>query len=275
MRTILHAIVDAANCADRSKDSTPSLKGVVVEWVEMAESNCMPEDCIRCSATDGKILAVCFSDPGKVWPKHGKIIVQAEGVKQIKNLLKRTEEAMDSRPSDALVSGQIETWFSAVDSDGRPIAPFQVLRIDVKCAGEGVVVPLVKDFCAPNIEAVMRPRRLTMGTPAGRLHTDYVQRAQDAVGWFGPPTWYTDGRCAFLFNRADLDREHDFALVMPAVGDDEAREIYPWGRPKDAAPADQGEPARPEPEPEPEPEPAGLDEPASSKTMPDDPNGVF
>lgn len=109
--------------------------------------------------------------------------------------------------------------------------------MDVPCCDDGMVVPLV-DTPPLSIEGVMAPRRLTMGCPAGRLSTGYVQAAQEAVGHYGPPTWYTDGRCAFLFNRHQPERAHDFALVMPVVGDDEERDLYPWGQPTGDAPAE-------------------------------------
>lgn len=231
MFTILNAILAAANCRDQSKDGPPALRGVVIEWVNLPESDYLPERVVRCSATDGKALAVVHVNPGKGWPEHGKLVVLADSLKVLGQLVKRTQSEIEARTPDIPVRGTIETWCSAYDEQGRPINPRQVIRVDIPCADDGMILQLAGDCTPPDIENVMRPRKLTMGTPPGRLSTGYVSSAQDAVGHYGPPTWYTDGRCALLFNRVAPERVHDFALVMPVVGDDEERVIYPWGMP--------------------------------------------
>jgi hypothetical protein len=237
MRTVLHAIIDAATCRDTAKDGNPQLRGVVVQWVDLPESGHLPERVVRCYATDGKALAVVHVDPGKGWPEHGALMIHPDAIKQLGQLLKRVDNELDERMPEVPIVGKIETWHNGYDAEGRMMQPRQILRLDVPCCDDGMVVPLV-DTPPLSIEGVMAPRRLVMGCPAGRLSTNYVQAAQAAVGHWGPPTWYTDGRCAFLFNRTQPERAHDFALVMPVVGDDEDRELYPWGRPEGDAPAE-------------------------------------
>ena len=242
MRTILHAIMDAACCAGKLKNDPPNMKGVTLRWVEVEASEYLGQHVVQAYATDGKVLAVVHVEPGENWPRHEPIIVSAEGVKAIGQLLKRVDKILDDRPNESTIRGQIETWCDAVAADGRKINPRQVLRIDVQVAGDGVVVPLVGNGEPLNIDAVMRPRRLTLGTPAGLLSTELVQAAQDSIGDWAAPIWYTDGRSGFLFNRIGGERHLDFALVMPITPAEIETERWPWGRPKveDAAEPNAG-----------------------------------
>lgn len=257
MRTILEAICDAANCAESDKDGSHVLRGVALTWVDLPESNSLPERVVRVWGTDGKALAVLHVDPGKGWPQHETIIVSAEGVKAIGQLLKKTGAEIDRRDGDAPVVGKVETWHDGYDADGRMIHPRQVLRIDVPCASQGIVVPLVNGV-PPDITGVMRPRQFKPGTP-GLLSLGYSQAIQAALGQEGNvPAWYTDGRCALMLARGVPGREHDFGILMPIVGGEEAEPIYPWGQPAEGEPAAPaadlaeiaaGEPAEDEPLP--------------------------
>jgi hypothetical protein len=233
VRTILNAIMDAANCAEQDKKGLPTLRGVAIRWVELPDSEVFYRPVLRCTATDGKAMAVTYCDPGdNAWPQHDEIIVSAEGIKVLGQLLKRVDKIVSERAGlTSPVKATLETWCDAVDQHGGRINERQVLRVDVPVASDGVVVPLVGKAVYPNIEAVMTKRRVWLGTPKGILNTGYIQSAQEAVGYYGPPLWYTDDRSAFLFNKNEPERAHDFALVMPCTDKQVAEDLWPWGRP--------------------------------------------
>lgn len=230
MRTILHAIVEAALCASQAKQDPPSMRGVTVQWVRLPGSELHGEPVLQVYATDGLHLAVNYVDPGDNWPNHDPIIIPAEGVKVLRALLKRVEEPLTARFNDSPVKAVIETWCDAIREDGSKINPRQVIRIDVPAACDGAVLLLAPGTPA-NIMGVMTARALSLGTPPGLLSTELASDAAAAVGSFGPPVWYTDGRCAFIFNRADPERAHDFALVMPTTPADYPATVTPWGTP--------------------------------------------
>lgn len=232
MRTILHAILETSLCADQNRKGPAGLRGVVVQWVTMPEdSDWYGARVIRCHATDGKVLSVNFIEPGDNWPQHDPIIISAEGIKALQGLLKRAAPAIDMKHDPSPVKGVIEVWCDAVREDGSKVNPKHVLRVDVPAAGEGAAVPLVHNATPTNIDGVMTPRRVRLGTPPGMLSTGYVQAAQDAVGSFGPPVWWTDGKMALLFNMEIPERGHDFSLVMPVVPPTLLDERWPWGKP--------------------------------------------
>lgn len=238
MRTILEAIVDASACVDSSKHGTSTLRGVALAWVDLPESDSLPERVVRVWGTDGKALVVLHVDPGKGWPEHGPIVIAPEGLKPIAQLLKRTGSEIDQRGGDVPIIAKIETWNDGFNADGQMLRERQVLWIAVPCASQGIVVPLVNGT-PPDITGVMRPRQFKPGTP-GPLSIGYCSAIQAALGQEGNvPVWYTDGSCALMLARGVPGREHDFGILMPIVGGDEAEPIYPWGQPAegDAAPA--------------------------------------
>lgn len=234
MRTILDAIVDVAPCAEQSKDCTSQvLRGVVIDWYDLPESDHLPERVLRARASDGSILAVNLVDP-MGWQVTEPVIISADGIKIIKAFHKRVAKLIDDYMPAEPISARLEEWHDGVTAEGLKIRARQVLRLDVVCANEGVVVPLVAG-AAYDVNELMKPRRLRLGVP-GPLSTGYLVTAQEAVGGTGPATVYTDGRSAYLFNPDVDSRSHDFAMVMPMTGIEAAQVIAPWGEPTEATP---------------------------------------
>lgn len=212
MRTILHAIVDAAVAADA--DAAGVLSCVCVDRVPNVAWDVGHVECLRAYATDGQTVLALHALPPDAWPS-GPLIITPAGIAAIRDMLRRLKK----RKVEVLRE-DLRVEVQASDVPGKRVLVLDCGRHDELCVaallpattnGDGELV----EPTPPNIDSVAAPaHELLSGAPA-RRRVDLATLAQvtEQLGEVVTTLWHRGELVYLLGGRLDADRVYDWAAL--------------------------------------------------------------